>query len=176
MNSTSRGAAPLAAALLSALTLLTTAACAQPGQLGSPVPPPVPPPVTEVPTPSFPDSEPRLPVLLGSGLVAEPVQVSTPGPAVFSVRTVVIPPGGTTGWHIHPGTETSIVTAGSIELVGKDACTPVRYDVGAAVFVPDQLPHVVRNDGPVPAELVVTYLLAPDAPDAFEVPPACPTR
>lgn len=118
----------------------------------------------------------ELPMLLGSGLVANPVDISTPGPAVFSVRTVVLPPGGTTGWHLHPGTETSIVTDGSITLLREGACDPVRYDVGDAIFIPDAQPHLARNDGPDPAELVVTYLLAPGAADAFDEPAACPAE
>lgn len=145
--------------------------CAQPGQLGSPAPEPTPaPPASSVaPTP-----EPRLPALLGRGLVDYPVQITTPGPAVYSVRAEVLPPGGSTDWHLHPGTETSIVTAGSVTLIQEDGCEPVRYDVGDAAFVGDAVPHVVRNDGAVPAELVVGHLLAPGAPDRVDAPPACP--
>ncbi|NMH93981.1 cupin domain-containing protein, partial [Pseudonocardia bannensis] len=111
---------------------------------------------------------------VGRGTVRDPLEIRTPGPAVFSVRTLVVPPGGTTGWHQHPGTETSIVRSGSISLVRQDACEPVVFGAGDAVFIPDGLPHLARNDGAEPAELVVTYLLAPDAPDRADVPPACP--
>ncbi len=98
----------------------------------------------------------------------------TPGPAVFTVRTVVLPPGGTTGWHRHPGTEMSIVRSGSVTLLRKGACRPVRIGPGQAAFVADAEPHLARNEGTEPAELVVTYLLAPEAADSVDVPAACP--
>lgn len=143
------------------------AGCAQPGQLGSP-PPPEP-----APTAAPASGPPAGPVLLGSGRIADRVQVRTSGPAVYSVRTIVLPPGGTTGWHRHPGTEISIVTSGTVTLLRKDSCTPRRLVTGDAVVVPDAQPHLARNDGSAPAEVVVTYLLEPDAPERADVPPLC---
>ena len=49
----------------------------------------------------------------------------------------------------------------------------MRYSAGHGVFVGDAEPHLVRNAGPVPAELVVTQLLAPGAPEDEAVEPAC---
>ncbi len=145
------------------------AGCAVPGQLGGPDPVP----------PAGPPAAPALvatgvPELLGVGLLDYPVDLRTPGPAVFSVREIVIPPGGTTGWHTHPGTETSVVTGGSLTVQLRDGCEPVRFDAGDALFVADAVPHVQRNEGTAPVEMVVTYLLAPGAPDRTDAPPACP--
>lgn len=142
-------------------------ACAQPGQLGSPTPEPAPAVVTPAVAP------PTAPSLEASGVVEDPVTVRTPGPAVFSVRTVVLEPGDDTGWHRHAGTEMSIVSSGAVTLLGEDDCEGTRYSSGDAVFVPDAEPHLARNDGSVPAELVVTYLLAPGADDSEDVPDAC---
>lgn len=142
------------------------AGCAEPGQLGQPDPDGAP-PVVAVPAP-------QLPQLLGSGLVEQPLQIRTPGPAVYSVRTVILPPGVSIGWHRHPGTETTIVTAGAVTIELEDACEPVTYEEGSALFVPDAVPHTLRNEGAVTAELVVAYLLAPGAPDQLSAPPACP--
>lgn len=148
--------------------------CAQPGQLGHPAPAPA---AAPVPSPApEPEPDPGLPALLGTGLIDYPVEIETPGPAVYSVRTEVVPPGGTTGWHIHPGTETAVVTAGRVTLVSEEDCDPADYGTGDALFVPDAVPHEARNDGPVPAEIVVTYLLAPGAPDRVDAPPACSER
>lgn len=147
------------------------AGCAQPGQLGASEQ--APPPAPAAPAAPSEPAPPTGPVLVGSGLIEDPVELRTPGPAVFSVRTVVVPPGGTTGWHRHPGTETSIVQSGAITLLSEDGCEPVVYEAGDAVFIPDAVPHLARNDGPVPAEIVVTYLLAPETPDRSDVPPAC---
>lgn len=142
------------------------AGCAEPGQLGQPEPDGTP-AVVAVPAP-------QLPQLLGTGIVEQPLQIRTPGPAVYSVRTMILPPGVSIGWHRHPGTETSIVTAGSVTLQLENACEPVTFAAGEALFVPDAVPHTLRNDGDVTAELVVAYLLAPGAPDQLSAPPACP--
>lgn len=145
------------------------AGCAEPGQLGDPVEKST---TDEVQVTG--GSAPRLPQLLGSGVVAEPLQIRTPGPAAYSVRTASIPPGVSIGWHRHPGTETTIVTAGSVTMQTGEACDPVTYEAGEALFVPDAVPHTLRNDGDVTAELVVAYLLAPGAPDQLSAPAACP--
>lgn len=143
------------------------AGCAEPGQLGQPEPEAAPAPAVAAPAP-------QLPQLLGTGLVEQPLQIRTPGPAVYSVRTVFLPPGVSIGWHRHPGTETSIVTAGAVTLQLEDACDPATFEAGEALFVPDAVPHTLRNDGAVTAELVVAYLLAPGAPDQLSAPQACP--
>lgn len=158
-----------------AVAAATVAGCAQPGQLGDPAEDTE---DTAAPAPTAPaagdGSPPRLPQLLGSGLVEDPLQIRTPGPAVYSVRTASIPPGVAIGWALHPGTETTIVTAGSVTLQLQNACDPVTYEAGDALFIPDAVPHTLRNDGDTTAELVVAYLLAPGAPDQLSAPAACP--
>lgn len=156
--------------LAAVLTGGALAGCAQPGQLGDPVEKTT----TEAPPVADLAPAPRLPQLLGSGLVEEPVQIGTPGPAVYSVRTATLPPGVSIAWHRHPGTETTIVTAGAVTLQLEDACDPVTFGAGEALFVADAVPHTLRNDGDVAAELVVAYLLAPGAPDQLSAPAACP--
>jgi|GEM_PF-2078136 len=158
------------------LSGILLAGCAQPGQLGSgppdPVPIPVAPALPAPPAPTAPAAPPG-PVLIGSGRVEERVQIRTPGPAVVSVHTDVLRPGASTGWHRHPGTETTIVSSGSVTVLREDDCEGTRYSPGDALFVVDAEPHLARNDGAVPAELVVTSLLAPGAPGRESVPAAC---
>jgi quercetin dioxygenase-like cupin family protein len=149
-----------------ALAVVALASCAQPGQLGHPLPaaPPGPAPAP----PASPAAG-----LLSSGLVDERVSMRSAGPAVFSVETVVLGPGESMPWHRHPGTELSLVRSGEVTVQRGDNCEPLRYSAGHGVFVGDAEPHVVRNDGPVPADLVVTQLLAPGAPGDEAVEPAC---
>lgn len=156
------------------VSAMVATACAKPGELGREPAPAASGAATTAAAPAPGTAPPAGPVLVGTGTIADPVEIDTPGPSVFSVRTVVVPPGGTTGWHIHPGTETSIVTAGEVTLVREDGCEPETFTAGDAVFIGDQVPHLARNDGSVPAEIVVTYLLAPDAPDRVDAPEACP--
>jgi quercetin dioxygenase-like cupin family protein len=162
-----------AAALLIGGLLLGLAGCAQPGQLGQPLPvaPPVPPAPAPVAAPSPVLPDPAEPV---SGTVDGRVTVRTAGPAVYSVRTVVLGPGESLGWLRRPGTEMAIVQNGDVTLVREGACSPARFAAGQALFVGDAVPHRLTNDGTGPAELVVTTLLTPGAPETTEVAPACP--
>lgn len=148
---------------------LGSAACAQPGQLGYQGDPP------QAAAAAAPVPVPDLPEVLGVGTLGYPVDLRTLGPATVSVRTVVIPPGGSTGWHRHPGTETAVVTGGTLTVLIEDGCDPIRFDTGDALFVADAVPHLQRNDGTVPVEMVATFLLAPGLPDRAEAPPACPS-
>jgi quercetin dioxygenase-like cupin family protein len=159
-----------------ALAAVVFSGCARPGQLGQPLPDAEPAPVAPAGAPlGLPDTAPASPSegLLSSGLVEERVSMRTTGPAEFSVETVVLAPGESTSWHRHPGTELSLVRSGEVTVQRADACEPIRYAAGDGVFVDDAEPHVVRNDGPGPAELVVTRLLAPGAPEEGDVEPGC---
>lgn len=124
------------------------------------------------PTPAAAPAPPG-PALIGKGTLDAPVTVSTDGPAAFSVRTLNVPPGGSTGWHTHDGTEMSIVTAGEVVVVRADGCAPRTYRAGEAFVIPDSVTHLGRNDGTAPAAVVVGYLLAADAPDRTDAPAAC---
>lgn len=163
-----------------AAAAVTLAGCAQPGQLGArPLPEPVPaaaaaPGATSTTTTTASTTAPpRGPVLLGRGRIEEPVTVRNPGPAVFSVTRETLDPGASTGWIRRPGTEMSVVGSGTVTLVRARRCETTRYSAGDAVFVPDAQPHLLRNDGPAPVELVVTALLAPGVPDRQAVPARC---
>ncbi len=161
--------ARVAALLLGAGVLL--GACAQPGQLGQPLPA-----AARAPAAPAPAAAPAAPPTVepATGTVDARVTVRTPGPAVYSVRTVVLGPGETQEWHRLPGTEMAIVRTGAVTLEREGGCTPARFGEGQALFVSDGVPHRLANDGTVPVELVVTTLLAPGAPDRETVPSPCP--
>jgi quercetin dioxygenase-like cupin family protein len=159
-----------AALLLGGLLLggAPLAACAQPGQLGHP------PPAPAAATPVAPAPVARATVEPVSGTVDSRVTIRTPGPAVYSVRTVVLAPGASLGWHRHPGTEMAVVRTGEVTVVRQGECEPARYAVGQALFVGDAVPYRMTNDGSEPAELLVSMLLAPGAAESTDTGPACP--
>lgn len=172
MTRPGRTAVRVALPLLLAATALLTG-CARPDQLGA-SPGAVPVPATQVPAAvAGTPPAPAAPAEIGSGTLQGRITARTPMTTRVVVRTVVLAPGETTGWHRHPGTETTIVNSGEVTVLQADACTPQRFGPGQAMFVPDSEPHVVRNDGAAPAELVVTQLLAPDQPDRATTRPAC---
>jgi quercetin dioxygenase-like cupin family protein len=161
--------ARVAALLLGGGVLL--GACAQPGQLGQPLPAA---PVAPAAAPAVAPAAAPAPVEPVTGTVDAMVTIRTPGPAVYAVRTVVLAPGETQEWHRHPGTEMAIVRTGAVTLEREGACTPARFGEGQGLFVGDAVPHPLANDGTDPAELVVTTLLAPGEADSDDVSSPCP--
>jgi len=86
----------------------------------------------------------------------------TKGPSDLYVLSNVWQPGGSTGWHTHPGHSLITVTAGTLtEYEGDDpSCTPQVYTQGMG-FVDqggDHV-HVVRNEDSVEARTITVQLL-----------------
>src|SRR5215468_8845566 len=80
------------------------------------------------------------------------------------VTTTTIAPGGSTGWHSHPGPAFIVVTQGTLTVYdGNDpACTPHQYGQGSGFVDPGfGHVHIARNEGAVPVTVVQTYLDVP---------------
>ena len=103
----------------------------------------------------------------------------TKGPSDLYIQNNVWAPGGTTGWHTHPGHSLIIVTAGTVTAYEGDdpSCTPQEYTVGMGFVDPggDHV-HNLRNEGSVEARTMAVQLIPAgftrriDAPG----PAACP--
>ena len=75
-----------------------------------------------------------------------------------------INPGGTTGWHSHPGPAYIVVTQGTLTLYDSDdpTCTPHSYGPGTGFLDPGfGHVHIARNQGTTPATAIATYLNVP---------------
>ena len=118
------------------------------------------------------------PEILGSGTTlsgfkihVDGIKVESKTAAGFTVEHLTFAPGGTTGWHVHPGPTLVIVKAGAVTNYSAD-CTAQTYTAGQA-FVEhgptDE--HMVRNNGSVPAETIVTFITPPGAPIRDDAPP-----
>jgi hypothetical protein len=86
----------------------------------------------------------------------------TQGPSDLYVQNNTWVPGGTSGWHTHPGHSLIIVTAGSVTAYEGDdpACTPYTYSVGQGfVDAGGDHVHLIRNEGLVDAKTVTVQLL-----------------
>ena len=86
----------------------------------------------------------------------------TKGPSDLYVQSNVWAPGGTTGWHTHPGHSLIIVTAGTVTAYdGHDpSCTPHVYTTGMGlVDAGGDHVHVIRNEGSVEARTVAVQLI-----------------
>ena len=109
------------------------------------------------------------PEILGSGTTlagfkihVDGIKVESKTAAGFTVAHLIFAPGGTTGWHVHPGPVLVMVIAGSVTKYSAEDCTAQTYTAGKA-FVEhgptDE--HMVRNNGSVPAETIVTFITPP---------------
>lgn len=75
-------------------------------------------------------------------------------------------PGGTTGWHTHPGASLIVVTAGTITAYEGDdpSCTPHLFAQGMTLVDPgDGHTHVIRNEDPLVDASTITVQLIPAA-------------
>lgn len=87
---------------------------------------------------------------------------NTEGPSDLYVQNNTWAPGGTTGWHTHPGHSLIIVTAGTVTAYdGHDStCTPQTYSVGQGfVDAGGDHVHLIRNEGTVEARTVAVQLV-----------------
>ena len=103
----------------------------------------------------------------------------TQGPSDLYVQNNTWQPGGTTGWHSHPGHSLIIVTAGQVTTYeGHDSqCTPHVYTAGMG-FVDEggDHVHVIRNEGSIEAKTVAVQLIPAGATRRIDTAgnPNCP--
>jgi quercetin dioxygenase-like cupin family protein len=94
------------------------------------------------------------------------------------VQNNVWQPGGSTGWHTHPGHSLITVTAGTVTAYEGDdpSCTPHVYTVGMGLVDPggDHV-HVLRNEGSEEARTIAVQLIPAGAARRIDAAanPAC---
>lgn len=104
----------------------------------------------------------------------------TSGPSDLYVQSNVWKPGGSTGWHTHPGHSLIIVTEGAITAYEDSSCTPHVYTpetAGGTGLVDANHVHMIRNGGEVDAHAIAVQLVPHGAPRRNDVDPApfsCP--
>ncbi|HWK09537.1 MAG TPA: cupin domain-containing protein [Vicinamibacterales bacterium] len=103
----------------------------------------------------------------------------TKGPSDLYVQNNIWVPGGTSGWHTHPGHSLIIVTAGTITAYDGDdpTCTPHQYSAGQGfVDAGGDHVHVLRNEGAVEARTVAVQLIPAGATRRIDAPASayCP--
>jgi hypothetical protein len=88
----------------------------------------------------------------------------TKGASDVYVQSNVWQPGGSTGWHTHPGHSLIVVTAGTLTAYHADDpdCTPHVYTVGMG-FVDEGGDHVhlIRNENPLDEARNIAVQLIP---------------
>ena len=114
--------------------------------------------------------------------IEEPVKVNVDGIKLktkestdISVVTLTIAPGGTTGWHRHPGVVLIAVREGTGTFYAAD-CTSTTYSAGDAfVETGEDSAAVVRNESARAFVITVTFFVPQGAPFRMDEPnPGCP--
>jgi len=103
----------------------------------------------------------------------------TKGSSDLYVQSNVWQPGGSTGWHSHPGHSLIIVTQGALTNYESDdpECKPHVYTQGMSFVDPGgSHVHIVRNEGTVVATNIAVQLIPAGAMRRIDAPaPAnCP--
>jgi quercetin dioxygenase-like cupin family protein len=91
------------------------------------------------------------------------IQVRNAGDTVM--QQITFAPGGSSGWHSHPGPAVVLIKSGELTFYDGDdeSCTGRTFSAGQALIDPGQgHVHFALNQGTTPAEVWVTY---------FDVPP-----
>jgi hypothetical protein len=96
----------------------------------------------------------------------------TKGSSDLYVQSNTWQPGGSTGWHMHPGHSLVIVTEGTVTAYEGDDpdCKPHAYTKGMGFVdhVTDHV-HIVRNEGDVVAKATVVQLVPAGAARRIDV-------
>jgi quercetin dioxygenase-like cupin family protein len=103
------------------------------------------------------------------------IKVKIKGPVDVAVVHVTFQPGGTLGWHSHPGATFVMVTSGTVTRVNAKSCTSEGFSAGQGFFEDPNEVHVALNNGSEPAETYVTFVVPVGAPLRIDepAPPNC---
>jgi quercetin dioxygenase-like cupin family protein len=111
------------------------------------------------------------------------ISCSAASPCDTATQQVTINPGGSTGWHTHPGVTFVSITQGEGTLYHAGAagapCTGTKYPVGSGFFQSFEDVHTLRNEGSDPLVVHALYVLPPGTPNTAirtdqPQPPNCP--
>jgi len=93
------------------------------------------------------------------------IKLATRGPVDVATVHVTFQPGGSTGWHVHPGPALVTVKTGQLTLHRPKGCTTRTFSAGQTFleFGPDDV-NLTRNETTGVTETVVTFLLPVSAP------------
>jgi len=88
-------------------------------------------------------------------------RIDTKGESDLYVLENRIAPGGTFGWHSHPGPSLVIIKTGALTLYRGDdpTCTPQVFEAGSGFVDDGGDVHLVRNEGSIETVVYVTSLV-----------------
>jgi quercetin dioxygenase-like cupin family protein len=113
----------------------------------------------------------------GLNVEAETLSASSVDGQDYITKQITIAPGGSTGWHWHPGRVFGVIREGTLTHDMANCSEDGLYPAGAPVTEgtgPDNV-HIGRNLGPDPVVMWVSYIVPAGSPLTNDVPnPGCP--
>jgi quercetin dioxygenase-like cupin family protein len=87
------------------------------------------------------------------------IKIKTRGPRDLLTAAITVDPGGSFGWHTHPGPVVVAVAAGTLSLFEVEGrrCVHRRVRAGAAFVEDGGHLHLARNDGSAPVRIYATF-------------------
>jgi quercetin dioxygenase-like cupin family protein len=109
------------------------------------------------------------------------MKISARDPSDVYVVSNLVPPGGSSGWHTHPGPSVVSVKSGTATVYSGDdpSCTPVTYPAGTGfIDAGGGHSHLVRNEGTTNLELIAFQIVPANAARRVGTPDPgfCPFR
>jgi len=109
------------------------------------------------------------------------VKLQTQGPIEVAYQRVVVQPGGTLGWHSHPGPTLVTILRGTMSFYHAEDCTmEIEYRAGQSFSnLPDEI-HMARNEGTEDLVIFASYFVPVQTPpialriDQPSPGPGCP--
>lgn len=102
------------------------------------------------------------------------LELEAPQPIEVVTQIFTLQPGGSSGWHTHPGPSLFTVRTGTLTIYEGDdpSCTPHVFPAGTGTVEAGTSTHVhmVRNETSSVAESVVTFLVPVGAPLRTDLP------
>jgi hypothetical protein len=121
--------------------------------------------------------------LLARGTIADAshlrvagIKLAARGPIDVATVHVTFQPGGSTGWHVHPGPALVTVKTGRLTLHRAKGCRSRTFAAGQTFleYGPKDV-NLTGNETDAVTETVVTFLLPVGAPITVDAPdPGCP--
>ena len=112
-----------------------------------------------------------------AGIEATTLVQSTLNGKDYVTRELTIDPGGTTGWHYHPGQVFGVIKQGTLTHYNGDCSVDGVYNAGDPISEGSGTGYVHegRNEGPAPVVMWVLYIKPAGSPLAVDMPnPGCP--
>lgn len=102
------------------------------------------------------------------------IKFQTKDPTDFQMQTITFSPGGSSGWHHHPGVIWVIVESGAVTIYDENCQAVKTVSAGHAFVESGPEPMLVRNDGSTNAVVYNAQVAPAGGPfRAEDSPPPC---